>query len=129
MVKPARDGLTEREGQILNVLWQQGEATVEEVRQRLDTELAPSTLRTLLSIMEDRGYVVARKEGKAKVFCPAVAREAAQASALAMLKERLFGGSTRLLLSRLVEDEEISLEDLDALRQEVKRSKKGGGRR
>ncbi len=55
-------------------------------------------------------------------------REAAQASALAALKERLFQGSTRMLLARLVEDEEISVEELERLRQEVRARRDGGGR-
>ena len=50
------------------------------------------------------------------------------AAALAAFKERLFQGSTRMLLARLVEDEEISVEELERLRQEVRARRDGGGR-
>ena len=129
MARLPQDGLTEREGQIMNILWQEGKATVERIRDGLEMDLAPSTIRTLLNIMDEKGYVAFHKSGKAKVFRPRVAREAAQASALATLKDRLFQGSTSMLLARLVEDEEVSVEVLEKLRQEVKGRNSGGGKR
>ena len=60
--------------------------------------------------METKSYVASHKEGKAKVFRARMVRESAQTSALATLKKRLFDGSTRQLLARLIEDEEISIE-------------------
>jgi predicted transcriptional regulator len=112
----------------MSVLWQHGEATVEEIRDSVPHDLAPSTIRTLLNIMHDKGYVAFRMEGKAKVFRAKVEQHTAQASALATLKERLFQGSTRMLLARLVEEEDISVEDLERLRQDVQAAKDGSER-
>ena len=112
----------------MDVLWQK-EATVEEIRDQLAETLAGSTIRTLLNIMEDKGYVDFYKKGKAKVFRPRVARQAVQKSALRTLKDRLFQGSTRMLLARLVEDEEISLEELEELRRTMQDGTKEGGTR
>ncbi len=69
--------------------------------------------RTPRTGMRSNGF---RKQGKAK------------ASALAAPKERLFQGSTRMLLARLVEDEAISVEELEGLRHEVRAGRDGGGR-
>jgi BlaI family penicillinase repressor len=127
MARLPQEGLTARESQIINVLWKCGEATVEEIRAQLSEDLAGSTLRTLLNIMQEKGYVAFYKKGKAKVFRPLAAREEVQTSALRTLKQRLFQGSAPQLLARLVENEEISLEELDALRQKVKDQQTEGG--
>ena len=126
MARRRQDGLTERESQIMNVLWQQEEATVEGIRDRLETELAPTTIRTLLRIMEEKGHVVSHMAGKAKVFRPRVIRESVQTSALMALTMRLFEGSTHKLLVRLLEDEDISIEELQKLRQEARNGRAEG---
>ena len=125
MARPAEEGLTARESQIMSVLWERGEATVEEVRDQLPDALSGSTVRTLLQIMHDKGYVGSTKRGKAKVYRPLAAREQVQTSALRTLTARLFQGSAGLLVARLVEEEEISLEQLDALRRQLRRHQKG----
>lgn len=126
MARMPHEGLTARENQIMNVLWQRGEATVEEIRDRLNASLAGSTIRTLLNIMEEKGYVDFYKQSKAKVFRPLVEKREAQSSALRMLKERLFHGSTSMLLARLVEDEDISPEEFERLRSEIRNSNQQG---
>ena len=125
MARPAEEGLTARESQIISVLWARGEATVEEIRDQLPSDLAGSTIRTLLQIMHDKGYVGFTKRGKAKVYRPLAVREEVQTSALRTLTARLFQGSAGLLVARLVEEEEISLAELDALRRKLRRRRKG----
>ncbi|MEW6756207.1 MAG: BlaI/MecI/CopY family transcriptional regulator [Candidatus Latescibacterota bacterium] len=125
MARPPEEGLTSRESQIMNALWSRGEATVEEIRGDLPGPPAGSTLRTLLQIMHNKGYVGFHKRGKAKVYRPLAAREEVQTSALHTLTARLFQGSAGLLLARLVEEEEISLDELDALRRRLRRRQKG----
>ena len=125
MARPAEEGLTARESQIMSVLWERGEATVEEIREQLADDLSGSTVRTLLRIMHDKGHVESTKRGKAKVYCPLAAREQVQTSALRTLAERLFDGSAGLLVARLVEEDEISLDELDALRRQLRRRQKG----
>lgn len=124
MARPRHQGLTPRENQIMDVIWKQGEATVEEIQHRLSDDLSDSTIRTLLNIMREKGYVDFRKESKAKIYCALVPREQAQTSAVQQLIQRLFHGSADQLLARLVEDEQLSLEELDRLRRQVKRRQK-----
>ncbi|MFA6108890.1 MAG: BlaI/MecI/CopY family transcriptional regulator [Candidatus Latescibacterota bacterium] len=125
MARPREEGLTARENQIMQVLWRQGEATVEQIQDQLPAELAGSTVRTLLAILHDKGHVSFRKQGKAKVYRPLTERQEAQTSALRQLTERLFEGSASLLLARLVEEEQVSLEELDALRRKLRRRQGG----
>ena len=124
MARPRHQGLTPRENQIMDVIWKQGEATVEEIQHRLSDDLSDSTIRTLLNIMREKGYVDFRKESKAKIYRALVPREQAQTSAVQQLIQRLFHGSADQLLARLVEDEQLSLEELDRLRRQVKHRQK-----
>lgn len=121
MPRKPDEGLTLREGQIMEAIWKLGEATVEDVRAQLAEDLADSTVRTLLGVMERKGYVGFRKsaKGKAKVYQPLVQRKEAQGSALRQLTQRLFAGSADLLVARLVEDRQLSLKDLDRLRRRL----------
>lgn len=127
MARPRQEGLTPRESQIMDVIWRLGEATVEDIQQELDTELVDSTVRTLLSIMQDKQYVDFRKQGKAKVFRALIPREQVQRTALQHLLHRVFQGSVDLLVARLVEDEQLSLEELDRLRCLLRRQRKERG--
>lgn len=124
MARPRQEGLTPRESQIMEVIWKVDQATVEEIRAALKDHLADSTIRTLLGIMREKGYVDFHKQSKAKIYRALVPRDQAQTSALQHLIQRLFHGSADLLVARLVEDEQLSLEEIDRLRQTLKRRQK-----
>ncbi len=119
MPRPKQERLTPRENQIMDVIWNLGDATVKDIQTQLDDKLAGSTIRTLLGIMQKKGYVDFYKQGKAKVFRALVLQAEVQTSALQNLIQRLFHGSTDQLLARLVEDEQIDLDDLDDLRRKL----------
>ena len=108
---------TERELDIMAVLWQEGPSTVAEVRERLEDELAYNTVLTMLRIMEDKGYVEHTEVGRTYRFHPLVDRESAGSSAIRRLVETVFGGSDELLLSHLVHDQKLSRKKLERLRQ------------
>ena len=115
---PARKTLTARESQIMAVLWTRGEAMADEIRRDLADEPHDSTVRTLLRVLERKGYVRHIKRGKAFVYRPAVKQAKAQRQALVRLAKQFFGGSPEALVLRLLEDEQITLEQLDELRQQ-----------
>ena len=108
---------------LIQVLWQQKEATVEMIQAKLPNRLEGSTIRTLLQIMEDKGYVTHEKQGRANVYRPIIEQQRVQSSAMKHIIQKLFGGSTELLLARLVEDEEIDMEDVARLREKLKQRK------
>ena len=111
--------LTEREAQIMNVLWQLGAAVADEVRAALPGQPHDSTVRTLLRILETKGYVVHDARGKSYVYRPAVERAHAQRTALRNFLGRLFGGSAEDLVLRLIEDEVLTPTQLDHIRKSV----------
>jgi predicted transcriptional regulator len=119
--------LTEREAQIMDALWQLSEATAEQVRAELPGELHDSTVRTLLRVLEGKGLVEHETCGKAFIYRAAAPREKIQRTALRTFLTRLFGGSAEDLVLRLLEDEQITAEQLDQLRNKEpeRRLKKG----
>ncbi len=108
---------TERELDVMAILWDLGSATVTEVRDRIDDELAYTTVLTVLRTLEGKGYVGHREEGKAHRYVPLVARNAAGQSALRRLTEKVFAGSPELLLTQLVSGRRLSAEELKRMRQ------------
>jgi predicted transcriptional regulator len=113
--------MTDGELRLMRVLWDKGQATVGEVVEALKTRPKPAynTVLTLLRIMEKKGYVSHRKDGRAFIFLPKVARADASRSALHTLVDRFFDGSPRLLLLNLLEDEQLSPEALQRLKERI----------
>ena len=107
---------TDRELDVMKVLWRHGPATVAEVRHQLDDDLAYTTVLTVLRTLEEKGYVGHREEGKAYRFHATVAEHAAQRRALARVLDRVFGGSAELLLTHLIADRDLSASELKRLR-------------
>lgn len=106
---------TERELDIMAVLWTRGPSTVAEVQQALEDQLAYNTVLTMLKVMEGKGYVSRRSEGRAHRYAPEVEREAAGESALGRVTDRLFGGSPEKLLLHLV-DTDMDASELRRMR-------------
>jgi len=126
MARPPSDFLTEREAQIMEILWSQGDSTAEAVRQSLPDEPHDSTVRTLLRVLKDKRYVrvVGRQPA---VYQPRVTREQAQSKAARSLLARFFGGAADALVLRLLEDEELTPQQIEQLRKKLQsRSRKGG---
>ena len=120
MARPRVIGLTPRETGIMEVLWQRKEANVQDIQDALPDRLVDSTIRTLLQIMENKGYVSSRKDGRANVYSPLIDRNQVQKSALSQMIDRLFAGSPEALLARMVEDEHVDLDELDRLRSKLR---------
>ena len=112
---------TERELDIMTALWELGAATVAEVREELADDLAYTTVLTMLRVLEEKGYVGHREEGRAHRYHPLVGRDAAGESAVRRLTRRLFRGSPELLLTHLVSDRELTEEELKRLREMLDR--------
>lgn len=106
---------TERELDIMGVLWDRGPSTVAEVQDALADELAYNTVLTMLKVMEGKGQVSRRPEGRAHRYAAEVDREAAGESALGRVTERLFGGSPEKLLVHLV-DADLDADELRRMR-------------
>ena len=108
---------TDREMDVMAVLWETGSATVAEVRDRLADELAYTTVLTVLRTLEEKGHVGHTEEGKAHRYHPLVARAHAGESLLRRMTRKLFQGSPELLLTHLVSDRDLSAEELRRMRR------------
>ena len=110
--------LTEAELRLMNVLWRRGDSTVGEVAKALpkDSRLAYSSVLTTLRILERKGYVRHKKLGRAFVYHPLIAPEDAQRSAVRFVVSRFFKNSPELLVLNVLENEDLSAEELRKLR-------------
>ena len=113
--------LTDREADLMEILWRRGPSTVAEVRESLADDLAYTTVLTILRTLEEKGYVAHEQEGRAHRYTAVVERDVARRSALQALKHKLFHGSTGLLLAHLVEDEKLSDEEIERIKSMLKR--------
>ena len=113
---------TDRELDLMAVLWEQGPSTANEVRDTLarqGVDLAYNTVLTLLRILEDKGHIDHVEEGRAHRFRALVKKRDAGASALSRTLNRLFGGSAEALVAQLVQQRGLSSDDLKQLRRIV----------
>lgn len=115
--------LSGRQLAIMRVLWDRGEATVAEVQASLDIEkpLAYSTVATVISRMEQKGLVAHRVEGRMHHYRATVSEDQFGDSMIGEIVERVFGGSPAELVSHLLTTEQIDAEELDRIKQLVRR--------
>jgi len=108
---------TERELDIMAVLWERGPSTAAEVREKIADDLAYNTVLSMLRILEDKGYIGHTEEGRAHRFFTRVARDQAGTSAIDRLVDKVFGGSAELLLTHIVRDRTLDESELRKLRR------------
>lgn len=111
--------LTDAELRLMKVLWITGPATVDEVIARLDGRAKPAhnTVLTLLRILEKKGYLRHRREGRAFRFHALVDQTGARRSALRYLLTRFFDDSPGLLVQNVIEHEKLSNDEMQRLRR------------
>ena len=109
--------LSNREAEIMAVLWEQGASTVAEVKQKLSDDLAYTTVLTILRNLEAKGYVGHETAGRAHRYTPRVRQQTARKSAIRHLAGKLFQGSSDLLLTQLVCDRKLSEDQVRRIRE------------
>ena len=115
--------------QLMKIVWEKGRATAREVKDAIDKDrpLAESTVRTMLRLLEKKGFLAHHVDRsnrhKPFVYRPLVQRDAVFRGMLYDLLDRLFDGSRELLLNYLFEDEDVSLEELQRLREKLAEKK------
>ena len=111
--------LTEAELRLMDVLWQQGPSTVQQVLDALPkkSQLAYNSVLTTIRILEKKGYVRHIKDGRAHVYRPLVARSEATRSEISHLAHRFFENSHEMLVLNILEDRGVDADELQRLRQ------------
>jgi len=116
--------LTEAELRLMEVFWQRGPSSVQQVLETLpgDKPLAYNSVLTTIRILEKKGYVAHAKsqDGRAFVYAPLVERSAATRSEVRHLVRRLFQNSHELLVLNILEDSGLSAEEMQRLKQYLK---------
>lgn len=121
---PDRHQLTELQLAILRVLWERGEATVQDIWEALHPErgLAQTTVATMLSRLERRGVVTRRAQARQYHYKAAVTEEEVQHSMVGELTERLFDGDVTALMQHLLSGSDVSPGDLAKIRAMIERA-------
>jgi predicted transcriptional regulator len=114
--------LTEREAELMEVLWAHGPSTVSEVQSHVVDELAYTTVLSHLRALEAKGHVGHTGEGRAHRYHALIERVDAQKGALQALLSRLFKGSADALLVHLVENEKLSPRQVQRIRERLRKT-------
>jgi len=114
--KPSRT-LTEAEYRLMDVLWEKGTATVAEIHGELgEPPIAYTTALSTMTILERKGFVKHRTQGKANVYKPVVDRDAARRNVVEFMLSRFFNDSPQALMLNLLQTEKISAAEVERLR-------------
>lgn len=110
--------LTDVELEFMTVLWTLTEGSVKDVLAglRQDRDLAYTSAATILRILDEKGFVKSRKEGKTLKYTPLLAKDAYQTRSLQNLSRILFDDTPAMLVARLVDDEGLTEQDLQEIR-------------
>jgi BlaI family penicillinase repressor len=126
MPKQIAERLTRREREIMNAIFAFGNrASADEIRSRLINPPGDSSVRVMLTRLEKKGYLKHQQDGLRYLYSATVSPNAAKKSALQQYLNTFFGGSLRQMMTALVADESWSDEDLETLKEEIDRARKG----
>ena len=113
--------LTEAELRLMKILWRRGESAVGDLVAAMPAgaTLAYNSVLTTIRILEQKGYVIHRQEGRAFLYSPCVAEQEASQTEVRHIMQRFFGNSRERLLLSLLGDDEITPEELQRLKQAI----------
>lgn len=119
MRKKSLTPLGETEMEVLQHVWDLGEATVADVRERILAQraVAYTTVMTVMKNLYEKGYLAYRKEGATYVYRPSRAPEDVRGSLLGDLIEKVFRGSPSALVQTLVRSDDLTADEREALRR------------
>ena len=104
-----------RELQLMQALWANGPQTAREIREGLPDDPADATVRTMLRILENKGCVTHVKKGRAFVYRATVPVKRTMRSRIRWLIENFFGGSAEALVAHLVDEKDVTPDELEAI--------------
>lgn len=119
MPRPRQPGLTENELDVMKVLWSKGPLKVGDILEHIKRKPKPAytSLLTLVQAMEKKGYLGHEKDGKAFIYSPFLKEKNFLSSEVKRLSTRLFGGSVASLVMNLVQDKQLSKNEIEEIRK------------
>jgi predicted transcriptional regulator len=124
----AHEHLSRRERQIMDIIYQRGRATAQEVMDSLPDPPSYSAVRAMLRLLEEKGLLRHQQDGPRYIFLPTLAREKARKSALKQVLKTFFGDSTEQAVAALLDlsKSKLSKDELDRLSQMIEGARKEG---
>ena len=121
--------LSEREQEVMNVIWEVRNCCVEDVVNRLPDNPKPAynTVQTFMKILEEKGFLAHKREGKKFIFYPLIEKPEYNRWSLKHMKDNLFGGSAKSLLNTFIRDNDLTdsdIRELESLLAELRSSQK-----
>lgn len=115
--------LTRAEEEVMQVLWELEKAFVKEVLEEFpEPKPAYNTLSTIVRILEQKGVVAHESMGRSHRYYPLITKEEYRTSSLKKLTKNYFGGSFKALASCFVKDGQLSMEDLEAIKEMIEKN-------
>lgn len=126
MSRHSLDDLGQLQRAVMEIIWARGEATVHQVRDRLDGEkqLAYTTILTTLQKLEKAGWLSHRAEGKSYVYLPRRSRDQAGAGSVRQFLKRVFDGNAVAMFQHLIREGDLSEDDLKEVRKLIDERRK-----
>ena len=120
--------LSRRERQIMDIIYEAGEATAAQVLERLPNPPSYSAVRALLRVLEEKGHLTHKQDGPRYIFSPTLPREQASQGALKHLLETFFDGSAEKVVAALLDisEEQLSPEDYGRLSELIEKARQEG---
>ena len=124
----ALTGLSRRERQIMEILYQRGKASAAEVREAMDDAPGYSAVRAMMRVLEEKGHVRHQEEGLKYVFVPTMPREKAKRSAVKHLMDTFFAGSPEQTVAALLDvaSTKLTSEELDRMSEMIEKARREG---
>src|SRR5262249_34908792 len=119
---------TERELEIMQILWEVGEATVRGLQQALPSGRHYNSVLTIVRVLERKGHILHRQEGRGFVYRAAAPLEESRSKVLSHLVDKVFGGSFESIVLNMVDKGDLTLEQLDEIRRKVRKRTQEKGR-
>lgn len=122
MPKKKNEQLTPLELEIMQVLWETGPASVQMVQEKLERELAYTTVQTMLNVLLKKGKAKRSLKDRAYYYRPAVSRRQVVSQTIGDIIDRMFGGSVEGLVMGMIETRHLTPEKLARLNQLIDES-------
>ena len=121
-------GMSRRERQIMEILYQRGKASASEIREAMEDAPSYSAVRAVLRVLEEKGHVKHQAEDLKYVYVPTVNRDKAKRSAVKHLMETFFNDSPKQIVAALldVSSQRLTREELDQMAEMIERAKREG---
>ncbi len=121
--------LTKAEEQVMQILWELEECTVQDIREKFnDPKPARTTIATVLGVLENKGFVRHKTFGRVNVYYPEIAKKSYSKTQLSGILKNYFNNSFAAMTSFFAKENNISLEEMDRILEEARKEMKAGGK-